>query len=263
VVQDTITNVNVLCEKKQKTDKASGLKRFDAASRLGGIKPSGIRCFFALAQGVPDVISLGVGEPDFTPPQHVLEAAKLALDKGLTHYPPTIGIVELREALAEKARQDYGLSYDPDSEILVTVGGTQAIFLALQALINAGDEVLIPDPGFLCYEPSVLMAEGTPLFMHVHEKNGFKIVEEDVISQVTQKSKMMIINSPNNPTGTVLSHGDLAKLAKLAVERDMLVISDEVYEKITYDKERHFCLAAFPGMQERTLVVGSFPKLTP
>jgi len=236
------------------------LKRFGAADRLGGIKPSGIRRFFTLTQSVPDVISLGVGEPDFTPPPHVLEAAKRALDKGLTHYPPTTGILELREALAEKARHDYGLSYDPNSEILLTVGGTQAVFLALQALINPGDEVLIPDPGFLCYEPSVLLAGGRPIFMPMLEKNGFKIEMEDVISQITEKSRMMILNSPNNPTGAVLSHDDLAKLAKLAVERDMLVISDEVYEKITYDGAEHFCLATFPGMRERTLVVGSFSK---
>jgi aspartate/methionine/tyrosine aminotransferase len=201
-----------------------------------------------------------VGEPDFTPPKHVLEAAKLALDKGRTHYPPTTGILGLREALAEKARHDYDLSYDPDSEILVTVGGTQAVFLALQALINPGDEVLIPDPGFLCYEPSVLMAGGTPVYMPLLEKNGFKVDEEDVISQITKKARMMIVNSPNNPTGAVLSHGDLARLAKLAEERDMLVISDEVYEKITYDDAKHFCLATFPGMRERTLVVGSFSK---
>lgn len=236
------------------------LKRFCAASRLQGIKPSGIRRFFSLTQNVPDVISLGVGEPDFTPPKHVLEAAKLALDKGRTHYPPTTGILGLREALAEKARHDYDLSYDPDSEILVTVGGTQAVFLALQALINPGNEVLIPDPGFLCYEPSVLMAGGTPVYMPLLEKNGFKVDEEDVISQITKKARMMIVNSPNNPTGAVLSHGDLARLAKLAEERDMLVISDEVYEKITYDDARHFCLATFPGMRERTLVVGSFSK---
>lgn len=236
------------------------MKLFYAASRLQRIKPSGIRRFFSLAQSVPDIISLGVGEPDFTPPQHILEAAKRALDRGLTHYPPTTGIWELREALVEKARHNYGLSYDPDNEVLVTVGGTQAIYLALQALINPGDELLIPDPGFLCYEPSVLMAGGTPVFMPLLEKNGFKIEEEDVMSQITKKSRMMIINSPNNPTGAVLSHGDLAKLAKLAVERDMFVISDEVYEKITYDGARHYCLATFPGMRERTLVVGSFSK---
>jgi len=236
------------------------LQSFDAASRLRQIKPSGIRHFFSLAQNVPDVISLGLGEPDFTPPKHILEAAKLALDRGKTHYPPTNGIPELREALAKKAKHDYGLSYDPDNEVLVTVGGTQAIFLALQALINPGDGVLIPDPGFLCYEPGVLMAGGEPLFMPLKEKNGFRIREEDVISQITRKSRMIIINSPNNPTGTVLPRGDLARLGKLAVERDLLVISDEVYAKITYDDARHFCLATFPGMRERSLVVGSFSK---
>jgi len=236
------------------------LKRSDSASRLRGIKPSGIRRFFSLAESVPDVISLGVGEPDFTPPLHVLNAAKLALDKGLTHYPPTTGIRGLREALVEKARHEYNLSYDSDSEVLVTVGGTQAIYLALQALINPEDEVLIPDPGFLCYEPSVLMAGGTPILMPLLEKSSFKIEEEDVMSQITKKSRMMIINSPNNPTGAVLLHDDLARLARLAVERDMLVISDEVYEKITYDDAKHFCLATFPGMRERTVVVGSFSK---
>lgn len=236
------------------------MQSFDAALRLRQIKPSGIRHFFSLAQNVPDVISLGLGEPDFTPPKHILEAAKLALDRGKTHYPPTNGILELREALAKKAKHDYGLSYDPDNEVLVTVGGTQAIFLALQALINPGDGVLIPDPGFLCYEPEVLMAGGEPLFMPLREKNGFRIREEDVISQITRKSRMMIINSPNNPTGTVLPRGDLARLGKLAVERDLLVISDEVYEKITYDDARHFCLATFPSMRERSLVVGSFSK---
>jgi len=236
------------------------LKRFDTASRLKGIKPSGIRRFFSVTQDVSEAISLGVGEPDFTPPKHVLQAAKLALDKGMTHYTPTAGIPQLREALAEKAKHDYGLHYDSGSEILITVGGTQAIFLALQALINSQDEVLIPDPGFLCYEPGVLMAEGIPVFMPLLEKNGFRILEENMISQITNKTRMMIVNSPNNPTGAVLSYDDLARLAKLAVERDLFVISDEVYEKIVYDDARHFCLATFPGMRERTLVVGSFSK---
>lgn len=206
------------------------------------------------------MISLGVGEPDFTPPKHVLEATKQALDKGFTHYTPTTGIPELREALVEKAKHDYGLSYDPENEILVTIGGTQAIYTALQALVNNGDEVLIPDPGFLCYEPAVLLAGGTPVFLPLLEKNGFTLREEDVTSHITKKSRMLIINSPNNPTGAVFSHNNLAKLAKVAVERDMLVISDEVYEKITYDDGRHHCLATFPGMRERTLVVGSFSK---
>jgi len=215
---------------------------------------------FSLAQEIPNAISLGIGEPDFVPPRHVLEAAKRALDEGKTHYPPTMGVQELREALAEKAKRDYGLSYDPNSEVLVTVGGIQAIFLALFALINPGEEVLISDPSFVCYAPSALMAGGVPSFVPVLEKDDFKPDRELVISRITKKSRAMVINSPNNPTGTVLSFDDLASLAKLAVERDMLVISDEVYEKITYDGVRHFCLATFPGMRERTLVVGSFSK---
>jgi aminotransferase len=215
---------------------------------------------FSLGHEIPNVISLGLGEPDFAPPQNVLEAAKRALDAGKTHYPPTEGVPELLEALAGKAKRNYGLSYDPNGEVLVTVGGTQAIFLALFALLNQGDEVLIPDPGFVCYEPSTLMAGGVPVYVPALEKNDFKPAKDVVISQITKKSRAMILNSPNNPTGMVFSYDDVISLAKLAVERDMLVISDEVYEKITYDGVRHLCLAAFPGMRERTLVIGSFSK---
>jgi len=236
------------------------LAQSKAANRLKKIKPSGIRRMFVQAKSIPDVISLGIGEPDFSPPPHVLEAAKQALDEGKTHYTPTTGIPELLEALAKKAKKDYGLSYDPDTEILITVGGTHAIFLALQALINPGDEVLIPDPGFVCYEPGVYMAGGIPVSTPLLEKDGFTIDENAVISHITRKSRMIIINSPNNPTGSVLSHTDLSNLAKVIKERDMLVISDEVYERITYDDVRHYCLAGFPGMRERTIVVGSFSK---
>ena len=236
------------------------VKSFEAASRLRGIKPSGIRRFFTLTTGVPNMISLGVGEPDCTPPPHVLEAVKQALDQGFTHYTPTTGIPELREALTEKAKREYGLSYDPASEILITVGGTHAIYTSLQSLINPGDEVLIPDPGFLCYHPAVCLAGGKPVFLPLLEKDKFSLRAEDVISHITNKTRMLILNSPNNPTGAVLSHDDLTKIARVAVECDLLVISDEVYEKITYDDAKHFCFASFPKMRERTLVVGSFSK---
>jgi aminotransferase len=230
------------------------------ASRLGKIKPSGIRHLFSLAHNMPDVINLGIGEPDFVPPPHVLEAVKQALDSGKTHYTLTTGISELREALAKKAKREYGLTYNPETEILITVGGTQAIFLALMALTNPGDEVLIPDPGFVCYQPSVLIAGGTPIPMPALEENEFKLNADVVMSHVTDRSRIMIVNSPNNPTGAVFSYDDLASLAKLAVERDLIVISDEVYERITYDGVKHYCLASFPEMRERTLVVGSFSK---
>jgi len=236
------------------------LGHFEISTRLRKIRPSGIRRLFALAQRGRDVISLGVGEPDFTPPPHILEASKTAMNEGKTHYTPSSGIMELREALVKKAKMDYNLSYDPESEVLITAGGTEAIFLALQALVNLDDEVLIPNPGFVCYEPNVLIVEGVPVSIPLLEKNRFRFNATDVMSLITEKSRVMIINSPNNPTGSVLSYNEIAEIAKLAVERDLIVISDEVYEKILYDGVKHYCLATFPGMRERTIVVNSFSK---
>jgi len=233
---------------------------FKPAERLKCIKLSGIRRFFALAQEIPDVINLSVGEPDFTPPIHALEAGWQAAKEGKTHYAPTNGIPELREALTQKAYREYGLSYDPNSEILITVGGTEAIFSALIALINPGDEVLIPNPGFVCYEPCVLLAGGVPVSVPLLEENGFKPSIDDVMPLITEKSRVMMLNYPNNPTGAVLSRDEVAALAEIAVEQDMIVISDEVYEKIIYDNANHHCAATFPGMRERTLVVNSFSK---
>lgn len=231
-----------------------------AAKRLKRLKPSGIRRFFAFAQEFPDVINLSLGEPDFTPPRHALESGWQAILAGKTRYAPTNGIPELLEALAQKAYKDYGLKYDPNSEILVTVGGIEAISLALTALVNPRDEVLIPDPGFVCYEPSVRLTGGVPVSIPVLEKNRFKPTIDDVTSLITKRSRVIIVNYPHNPTGAVLSHDELATLAKIAEERDLIVISDEVYEKIVYDGEKHYCMASFPSMQERTLVVNSFSK---
>ena len=235
-------------------------RHFKIATRLSGIRTSGIRRLFDLAQGVPDVISLGLGEPDFVSPPHVLEAAKLAMDEGKTHYTPNAGILELREGLVKKMKQDYGLLYDPQSEVLVTAGGTEAIFLALTALVNPGDEVLIPDPGFVCYEPNVLLADGVPVSMPLLEENNFRLDADAVMPLITDRSHVMIMNFPNNPTGSILSYDAIAGLAKLAVEHDLIVISDEVYEKILYDNVKHHCLATFPGMRDRTIVVNSFSK---
>lgn len=233
---------------------------FKPADRLKNIKYSGIRRFFEIAQKTPNVINLSVGEPDFVPPKHALDAGWQAMKEGKTHYAPTNGIPELREALAQKAYQDYGLRYDPNAEILVTAGGAEAIFLAVAGLVNPGDEVLIPNPGFVCYEPSVLLAGGVPVYVPLREENSFKLSAEDVISRITKKSRVMILNYPNNPTGAVLSHDEATSLAKIAVEHDMIVISDEVYEKIVYDEAKHSCFATFPGMRERTLVINSFSK---
>ena len=233
---------------------------FGPAERLKWIKPSGIRRFFAMANEMPDSINLSIGEPDFCPPNEVLNAGCEAAKEGKTHYEPTNGIPELREALAQKAFKEYGLKYDPSSEILITVGGTEAIFCALFGLINPGDEVLVPNPGFVLYEPGVRLAGGVPISVPLLEERDFKVTLDDVTSLITDKSRAIILNYPNNPTGGVLSHSDMAALAKVAVEHDLIVISDEVYEKMIYDGLKHHCAATLPEMRERTLVVSSFSK---
>jgi aminotransferase len=230
------------------------------ASRLRKIEPSCMKNLFSVAQRVPGVINLGIGEPDFAPPAHVINAAKQALDEGKTHYPPSAGLPHLCEAIVEKAKYDYKLEYDPSKDVLVTVGATQAVFLALMATINPGDEVLLLDPCFVCYEPNILLTGGKPVHVPIRKRDGFNLDVKAVMSHITRRSRAIIINSPNNPTGAVFSHDDLLKLSKLAVERDLIVISDEVYEKIVYDDAKHFCLATFPGMRERTIVVNSFSK---
>ncbi len=235
-------------------------KDYEAGRRVKCLKPSGIRRFFALAKEKPDCINLSVGEPDFCPPENVLAAGWRAAEAGKTHYEPTNGIPELREALSKKALDDYGLHYNPASEVLVTVGGTEAIFLALFGLVNPGDEVLVPDPGFVVYEPSVRLAGGVPVFVPVLEERDFKLSVDDVTSLITNKSRVILLNYPNNPTGGVLSYNEVAALAKVALEHDLIMISDEVYEKIIYDGVRHHCLATFPGMRERTIVINSFSK---
>jgi len=239
---------------------ASLATNFQPANRLKCIKPSGIRRFFTLAQGMTDAINLSLGEPDFSPSKHALDAGVKAAQEGKTHYTPTNGIGELRETLVKRAFNDHGLSYDPDSEVLVTVGGTESIFAAMFGLVNPGDEVLITNPGFVSYEPCVLLAGGVPVPIPLLEKSGFRPNISDVMSLITKKSRVIILNYPNNPTGAVLSYDEVAALAKFAVEQDMIVISDEVYDRMVYDGYKHYCLATFPGMRERTLIVNSFSK---
>jgi aminotransferase len=230
------------------------------ARRLRKINSSSNSNLFSIVRGIPKVINLGIGEPDFTPPAHVINAAKQALDQGKTHYQPSAGIYRLREAIAEKTRHDYNLEYDPKDEVLVTVGATEAVFLALMAIVNPGEEALLLDPGFVCYEPDIFLVGSKPIQVPMRRRDGFGLDVKTVMSHITERSRMIIINSPNNPTGAVFSYDDLMKLSKLAVERDLIVISDEVYEKIVYDDAKHFSLATFPGMRERTIVVNSFSK---
>jgi aminotransferase len=254
-------NANILSVRRTILIEACNLTPdYKPAERLKCIKPSGTRRFFAMAKEIPDAINLSLGEPDFCPPTEILEAGWQAAKEGKTHYEPTNGVPELRQALSQKAENDYGLNYDPDSEVLVTVGGTEAIFLALFGLINPGDEVLIPNPGFVLYEPGVRLAGGVPVSVPLLAEREFRMSMDDVTSRVTDKSRVIILNYPNNPTGGVISHDEAAALAKIAVERDLIVISDEVYERIVYDGAKHYCFAAFPGMRDRTLVVNSFSK---
>jgi len=230
------------------------------AERLTLIKEGEIRRIFDLARELPDIIDLSIGEPDFPVNSQALEVGCDAARKGRTHYEPTNGVPELRKALAEKAERVFGLHYDPDSEVLVTAGGGEALAAAFVGLLNPGDEVMVPDPSFVGYTPAVRIGEGVPVGIPMLEKNGFVPSFEDVTSLVTRKSRVILLNSPNNPTGPMLFHDDAASLGEVAIKRDMIVISDEVYEKIVFDDNEHVCIATSPAMRDRTLVIGSFSK---
>lgn len=230
------------------------------SERLRNIQTSGIRRLFSLTQSTSDTISLGIGEPDFTPPKHVLDAAARAIEDGKTKYCHSRGVPALREAIARKHQRDYGLSYKPEREVLITIGATEAVSLALLSFLNPGEEVLVPCPGFVCYSPAVQIAGGVPIPIPMLEENGFKPDMSTVASLITENSRLMIVNSPNNPTGSVLSYNELSELGKLAVENDLIVISDEVYEHILYDGVKHYSMSTFPEMRERTITVNSFSK---
>jgi aminotransferase len=224
------------------------------------LRPSGIRKLFDLAQTMEGVISLGIGEPDFDTPSHICEAARRALDEGYTHYTPNAGFLDLREALAEKVEHENGLDYRP-KEVIVTGGGcTGAILLAMLALVNPGDEVVVSDPCFVVYEAAARIVGATPVFVAVREENDFRLLPEDVARSVTSKTKLIILNSPCNPTGGVQRRADLEGIAAVARRHNVYVISDEVYEKMLYDGVKHHSIAAFDGMRNRTVTVNAFSK---
>lgn len=216
--------------------------------------------FFTFSRRFPSCINLSLGEPDFPVPGGALKTGLKAVSGGRIGYEPTNGMATLRNALADKIFREHKLEYDPESEVLVTVGATEAVSIALLALVNPGDEGLVPDPGFVAYEPCVAISDGRPFSIPLFEKNGFCPCPSDVTSLLTPKSRVILLNFPNNPTGSILSHKEVRELAKIVCERDLLVISDEVYEKIIYDGAKQECIAALPGMRERTLVIGSFSK---
>lgn len=230
------------------------------SEKLDSIPPSLIRRFFDLASSMKDIISLGIGEPDFDTPQHIKEYAKEGLDKGYTHYGPNIGLYMLREAIAEKLRRDNNIDADPEKEIIITVGANMPIFMGLATFLREGEEVLIPEPAFVSYAPAVILAGGKPVMVPTREEEEFKPRIEDLNKYVSEKTRAIIINTPNNPTGTVYTRKDLEEIADFAVEHDLMIISDEVYEYIVYDGVKHVSIASLNGLFERTITVNGFSK---
>lgn len=224
------------------------------------VKPSGIRKFFDIANEIDHVISLSIGEPDFTTPWHVRQEGIESLRRGHTWYTPNRGFIELRKQISNYFARRFDVEYSPDKEILVTVGGSEAIDLCIRALIQEGDEVLIPQPSFVCYEPMTLMADGTPVIIRTKAENGFRLTAEEIESCVTPKTKLLILPFPNNPTGAVMRRQHLEEIAKVVEKHNLLVLSDEIYGELTYGDERHVSFASIKGMKERTIVVSGFSK---
>lgn len=224
------------------------------------IKPSGIRRFFDIAAEMDNVISLGVGEPDFDTPWSIRETAIYSLEQGKTVYTANAGLKELRQELAAYTDRKYGLSYDPIHEILVTVGGSEAIDIGLRAMVEPGDEVLIPEPSYVSYIPCVTLAGGKPVPVPLQAKNDFKLTVEDLQDKLTEKSKILIFPFPNNPTGSIMSREDMEPIARFVKEHDLFVITDEIYAELSFGSEPHVSLATLDGMKERCLVINGFSK---
>ncbi|MGI6107610.1 MAG: pyridoxal phosphate-dependent aminotransferase [Lachnospiraceae bacterium] len=223
------------------------------------IKPSGIRKFFDIVSEMKDAISLGVGEPDFETPWHIREEGIYSLEKGRTFYTSNSGLKELRTEISHYLKRRFGLEYEPMKQIFVTVGGSEAIDLAMRAMINPGDEVIIPQPCYVSYEPCCILADGKPVIIPLKEENDFRLTPEELLAAVTDKTKILVLPYPNNPTGAVMSADDLAKIAKVCVEKDIYVISDEIYSELTYNGDPA-TIAACPGMAERTILINGFSK---
>ncbi|WP_462423801.1 aminotransferase class I/II-fold pyridoxal phosphate-dependent enzyme [Cloacibacillus porcorum] len=227
--------------------------------KIKKIKPSGIRRLFDIANEIPDVISLGVGEPDFDTPWHIREEGIYSLHKGRTFYTSNSGLIELREEIARFMKRKYGLSYDPKHEIVLTVGGSEAIDIALRAILNPGDEVIYPEPCFVSYEPCILLSDGVPVPIELTAETEFRLQPEQLEAAITPKTKALLISYPNNPTGAIMEREDLEKLVPIIIKHDLLVISDEIYSELSY-RDRHVSIASLPGMLERTIVINGFSK---
>lgn len=230
------------------------------ADKAASLQPSGIRKFFDIVAEMDDVISLGVGEPDFDTPWHIRDEGIYSLEKGRTFYTSNSGLKELRMEIAAYLQRTQGLEYHYLSQIFVTVGGSEAIDLAMRAMINPGDEVLIPQPSYVSYEPCVVMADGKPVVIELKEENQFRLTPEELEAAITPKTKILVMPFPNNPTGAIMEREDLEKLVPIIEKHDLFVVSDEIYGELTYGGKKHVSIAALPGMQERTILINGFSK---
>lgn len=229
------------------------------AKKIVEIEPSGIRKFFDVASEMEDVISLGVGEPDFDTPWRIREEGIFTLEKGRTFYTSNAGLKELRQEICNYLKRTIGVSYDPIRETLITVGGSEAIDVGLRCMLDPGDEVLIPQPSYVAYEPCTVMADGKPVIIPLQYKNEFKLTVEDLEAYISPKTKILIMPFPNNPTGSIMTKEDLEPIADFVQKHDLYVISDEIYAELTY-RTKHVSISSFPGMKERTIVINGFSK---
>lgn len=229
------------------------------ADKVVEIKPSGIRKFFDIVSEMDDVISLSVGEPDFDTPWHIRDEGIYSLEKGRTFYTSNAGLKELKEEICHYLKRKQGLEYDPKDEVFLTVGGSEGIDVAMRAMLNPGEEVLIPQPSFVSYEPCAILAGGVPVIIELKAENEFRLTAKELEDAITEKTKLLVLPFPNNPTGAILERKDLEELAEVIIKHDIFVMSDEIYAELTY-KEKHISIAEIPGMQERTILINGFSK---
>lgn len=229
------------------------------SEKIVQIQPSGIRKFFDIVSEMKDAISLGVGEPDFDTPWHIREEGIYSLERGRTFYTSNAGLKELKEEISKYLERRFELKYNPNSEIYVTVGGSEAIDGALRAMLDSGDEVIIPQPCYVSYEPCVILADGVPVIVELKEENEFKLKKEQLEAVITDKTKILVMPFPNNPTGAIMTKEDLEEIVQVVLEHDLFVISDEIYSELTYGSN-HVSIASFPHMKERTIVINGFSK---
>ncbi|MBP7227895.1 MAG: aminotransferase class I/II-fold pyridoxal phosphate-dependent enzyme [Longilinea sp.] len=230
------------------------------ATKIATLKPSGIRKFFDIAATMKDVISLGIGEPDFDSPRPVIQAGIRSLENGETHYTSNAGRIELRQALAEHLQTLYGVQYDPATEIIITVGGSEALYLSFTAILEPGDEVIIPTPCFVSYQAEVIMAGGVPVEIPCRMENNFDVDPDEIRAAITPRTKAILLGFPSNPSGAVATRERLLEIARMAEEHDLLVISDEIYDRLVYGNHQHVCFPSLPEMRKRTILLGGFSK---